>query len=78
MLEVELIRCREAYKKLQEKMKKMVEMPLGFREQVHSWKMKSLNELAPGSGYAKRRRIALRWQIQPSTTVQRVQKLNML
>lgn len=74
-LEVELIRCREAYEKLQEKMKKMVETPLGFRERVHSRKMKSLDELAPGSGHAKRRRTALRWQIQPST-VQRVQKLN--
>ena len=64
-LEDELTTCREAYEKLQQKMKKMVETPLGYRERVR--KMKSLDELAPGSGHAKRRRTALRWQIQPST-----------
>lgn len=74
-LEAELRNQREACEKLQEKMKRMVKTPLGFRERVHSRKMKCLDELAPGSGHAKRRRTALRYQIQPST-VSQVQEFN--
>lgn len=37
--------------------------------------MKCLDELAPGSGHAKRRRTALRWQIQP-LAVQHAQNFN--
>lgn len=54
----------------------MVETPLGFRKRVHGSKMKSTNELAKGSGYAKRRKTMLRAQIQPAvvTSVQESNK----
>jgi hypothetical protein len=51
-----LVRCRDAYLRLEEKMKFMVEIPLGLRKRVHSGKLKTLDELTPGSGHAKRRR----------------------
>lgn len=67
-LEVELARCRVDYSSLEQKMKHMVETPLGFRKRVHGLKMKCI-------GYAKRRKTMLRAQIQP-TIVTSVQESN--
>ena len=64
-LEAELVKCRVDYQKLEERLRSMVETPQGFRERVHK-RMKSLDELASGLGYAKRRRTLLRAQLQPA------------
>jgi hypothetical protein len=45
VLDAELVRCRDAYLRLEEKMKFMVEIPLGLRKRVHSGKLKTLDEL---------------------------------
>lgn len=75
LLEAELTRCRAAYEKLQADVKYMVETPMGLRKRVHLDKMKSVDELVRGSGYAKRRRTMIRAQLQPGL-VSRVQMMN--
>ena len=65
-LQAELSRCTVAYEKLQEKTKRMVETPLGFRQRVHQGKLKNLDELKAGSGHFKRRRTHIRASIHPS------------
>jgi hypothetical protein len=64
-LDAELVRCKDAYLRLEEKMKFMVETPLGLQKQVHSSKLKTLDELIPGSGHAKYWRTQLKAQILP-------------
>ena len=65
-LEEELSRCKTQYQKLEEKMQSMIETPQGLRKRAHRIRMKSLHELATGSGYLKRRRALLRAQLAPS------------
>jgi hypothetical protein len=64
-LEVEISKCKVDFEKLEQKMRTMVKTPLGFRQRVHE-KIKSIDELSSGSGYAKRRRSMLRAQLQPN------------
>jgi hypothetical protein len=65
-LEEELSRCRTQYQKLEEKMQSMIETPQGLCKRAHRIRMKSLDELASGSGYLKRRQALLRVQLAPS------------
>lgn len=52
-LEVELTRCRAAYKKLQDNVKYIVETPMGLCKLVHAKTMKNVDELARGLGFVK-------------------------
>jgi hypothetical protein len=74
-LEEELSTCKIQYQQLEKKMQSMTETPQGLRKRVHGSRMKSLDELAAGSGYFKRRRTLLRAQLAP-TVVSRVQRQN--
>lgn len=76
VLEEKLKNCQADYDRVDKKCRSMVKTPLGYRERVRK-RMKSLHELASGSGHAKRRRTMVRAQLQPSI-VESVQTSNRL
>ena len=47
----------------------MIEIPQGLCKKAHKIRIKSLDELATGSGYLKRRRALLRAQLTPSVVI---------
>lgn len=65
-MDTELQRCKLEYQKLEEKLRSMVRTPRGFRQRVHGKSMKSLADLAGGSGHAKRQRALMRAMLQPA------------
>lgn len=76
VLQEKLKKCQADYDRVEKKCRSMVKTPLGYRERVRK-RMKSLHELASGSGHAKRRRTMVRAQLQPSI-VESVQTSNRL
>ena len=74
-MEDELQWCKDEYQKLEEKLHSMVRTPQGFRQRVHGRNMKSLGDLASGSGHAKRQQALMRPILQP-VVVAAVQRTN--